>query len=213
MPEDVMPASTAPVVEPNAPTAPAAPTAAEAPAEEGGDIPDELLKIPAVQAVVVGSPPAISTRLDKANDKPEFKVIAENRDALLGAGIGFYQSLSKEWGVMFNSMKISPEDIKAADQQGQLRTIAPDFDLVNHEVAKLGPYHPARNTGAAPALPASATPPQSASGQLPLMPPPPASVQRRLAQQRVMNLNPGAPTSGPAPGAGRLLNQVLKPVT
>jgi hypothetical protein len=92
--------------------------------------------------------------------------------------------------------------------------VAPDFDILNHEVAKLGLNHPIfkAQASAGLAMPASSQPPQAASGSLPLAPPAPASVQRRLMQQRVTNLSGGAPTSGPAPGAGRLLNNILKPV-
>lgn len=204
----------APAVAPTAtPQAPAAPPPA-AGGEEGGGIPDVMLQIPAIQAILAGAPPAVSMRIKGSEDREEVKLIAENKDALLGAGLAFYRSINGELGVMFNSLRVHPEDIKAADQQGKLRTVAPDFDLVNHEVEKLGPDHPVRNaappTGAA--SPTMAAPPQSASGSLPLAPPPPASVQRQIAQKRVMNMQQGAPTSGPAPGAGRLLNSVLKGV-
>jgi hypothetical protein len=38
------------------------------------------------------------------------------------------------------------------------------------------------------------------------------SILRKRQGRRGRGLSPGAPTSGPAPGAGRLLNQVMKPV-
>jgi hypothetical protein len=171
------------------------------------------MQIPAIQAVFVGSPPAMSMTLKGSEDREEVKLLTESKDTLIGLGFGFYRSLDGKTGVMFNGMRIHAEDLKAADKAGKLRTIAPDFDILNHEVAKAGPAgHPVLSakpmTGFA--TPTSAAPPQAASGSLPLMPPPSAAVQRKLAQQRVMNLQPGAPTSGPVPGAGRLLNQVLK---
>ena len=206
-------AAPAPVVEPITPAAPEAPEAEEAAPEAA--LPDALIQIPAVQAVFAGTPPAVSVKMKNTGSRQEIKTIVENKDALLEAGMGFYRSLSGELGVMFNALKVSGEDLKAADKQGTLRSLAPDFDLVNHEVSKLGIDHPAFNTAepvGAPAAPVSAVAPQSAGGQLPLMPPPPAAVQRRLAQQRMKNLTVGAPTSGAAPGAGRILNQILKPV-
>ena len=150
--------------------------------------------------------------IQDAQKREEVQLIAQNKDSLQSAGFAFYRSLSGELGVLFNQMKISGEDIKAADKAGKLRLVAPDFDLVNHQVAKSGANHPAFGATASTGLaqPASSAPPQAASGSMPLAPPAPASVQRRYAQQRVMNLRPGSPTSGPAPGAGRLLNQVLK---
>lgn len=208
-----------PIVEPlasaaaPAAVAPVAPTEST-PAEAGaGGLPPELMQIPAIQAVLVGSPPAMSMTLKGSEDREEVKLLTENKDTLIGLGFGFYRSLDGKTGVMFNGMRIHAEDLKAADKAGKLRTVAPDFDILNHEVAKAGPAgHPVLSakpmTGFA--APTAASPPQAASGSLPLMPPPSAAVQRKLAQQRVMNLQPGAPTSGPVPGAGRLLNQVLK---
>lgn len=210
-------ASTAPVVEPISQSA-APPVEPQTPPETTGelDVPDEIQDIPAVQAVAAGAPPAVSTPLKEAAKREEFKLIADNMESLLQSGIGFYKSLSGQIGVMFNMLKLHPDDLIAADKAGKLSEIAPDFDSVNQKVAGSGINHPIleRNRGAMPSGPAAAASaqsiPQSASGQF--APPAPASVIRKLAAQRVMNMQPGAPTSGPAPGAGRLLNAVLKPV-
>lgn len=207
----------APVVEPlSGGQPPAIPTPTAPPQDEApdADLPEELIKIPAVQAVVAGSPPAVSMRIKGSENRDEVKLLSENKDALMSTGMGFYRSMSGEIGVMFNGMRIHPEDLKAADKAGKLLQVAPDFDTVNHEVSKSGTAHPILNaappTGFAP--PTAAAPPQSASGALPLSPPPPASVARKLAAARVLNTAPGAPTTGPSPGAGRLLNSVLKGV-
>jgi hypothetical protein len=37
-------------------------------------------------------------------------------------------------------------------------------------------------------------------------------MQDKILAQKLSNLPAGAPTSGPKPGEGRLLNQILKPV-
>ena len=173
-----------------------------------------MIKVPALQALLAGAPPAVSMTLKGSEDRDEVKMLAEHKDELLKAGFAFYRSMSGDLGVMYNSLRIHPQDLQAADKQGKLRALAPDFDLVNHEVAKMGLKHPIHfatpPTGLA--APTATTPPQAASGALPLTPPPAAAVQRKLAQARIMNLQPGAPTSGPEPGGGRLLNQVLKGV-
>lgn len=186
------------------------------PAEEMPIAP-ELLKLPAIQAVMVGNPAAISMPVKGSENREEVGLIAKNKDALMAAGMGFYRSISGNLGVMFNGLKIHPDDLIAADKANQLTKLAPDFDKVNHEVGKSGKNHPILQAGAPMAAAASprssAIAPQAASGSLPLVPPAPASVARKLAAQRVMNLSPGAPTSGPAPGAGRLMNQVLRPAT
>lgn len=180
-----------------------------------GELPEELIRIPAVQAVMAGSPPAVSMPLKNADNREEVQVIAENKAALEAAGMGFYRSISGDLGVMFNGLRIHPEDIQAADKAGKLQAVAPDFDAINREVAQSGANHPIlkadRPPAATPIAASAATAPQAASGKLSLVPPAPASVARKLAAQRIMNLQAGAPTSGASPGAGRLLNQVMKP--
>lgn len=209
---------TVPVVEPLNPQAETAPIEpqeeTEQPATEGG-LPSEVLDIPAFQAVAAGKPPAVSTPLKGAENREELTLIADNKPALEEAGFGFYRSMDGSLGVMFNGLRIHPDDLVAADRAGKLTEIAPDFDIVNQSVSKAGIDHPAlsRNRTEVPAgapLPASAMSiPQAASGNF--APPVPASVTRRLTAQRVLNLQPGAPTSGPSPGAGRLMNAVLRP--
>jgi hypothetical protein len=197
-----------------------APAPEEAPAApEVPQIPADLLKVPAFQGLVAGAPPAVSMDLGSAKDREEATLVATHKDVLLASGFGFYRSNDGKKGVLFNSMKIHPEDLVAADKAGKLDHVAPDFDTINHEISKLGDKNPILHAGDPTGLAArtSGTPPQTASGQLPTPPqslPPSASpeAQRKLAMARVMNMQPGAPTSGPEPGAGRILNNVLKPV-
>jgi hypothetical protein len=192
------------------PQAPAAPPEAEAPPP----LPPALLKIPALQALVAGAPPALSMKLKGSEDRDEVKMVTKNAQGLQQAGMGFYQSLNKEFGVMFNALRIHPDDLLAADKQGKLLQVAPDFDTVNHAVSKMGKDHPALHASPPPA--AYATPvsagsaPQMASGKF--MPPIAAAVARKLLQQRIQNMQPSAPTGGPMPGAGVIANQIAKPV-
>jgi hypothetical protein len=202
----------APTVAPSAAT----PPPPETPAEAAQGLPDELLQIPAIQGLLAGAPAAVSMKIKGSEDRDEIALISENKDAVMAAGMGFYKSMSGEIGVMFNALKISPEDLRAADKAGKLETLAPDFDKVNLEISKSGEKHPILNASAPAAQfasPASTqTPPQAASGSLPLVPPAPASVAKKLASQRAANLTPGAPSSGASPGAGRILNSIMKPV-
>jgi hypothetical protein len=100
--------------------------------------------------------------------------------------------------------------------------------VIDHAVAKSGHNNPVLSRTHAPtgfASPTPKAPPQMggqlAPGQAPApaaMSSPsgpqglPAGAQRSLAGARIKALQPGAPTSGPEPGAGRLLNQILRPV-
>lgn len=208
----------APVVEPNenAPEAapevtPEQPQAPQAPPS----LPPEVLKNPAIQGLLAGMPVAVSDQIKAFDKKPVGKLIIENKDALQAAGMGFYRSLSGDTGVLFNQLHIHPEDLLAADKAGKLTQLAPDLDKISHELGKAGKNHPILSAQGAPGAPAAPTPmaaPQSA--QLPPQPSPAAAgdANRKLTQARVMAMTPGAPTSGPAPGQGRLLNSILKPV-
>ena len=176
-------------------------------AEGGVDLPDELIQIPAMQAVVAGSPGAFSAVLSQFEKRPEAKIIASNKDNLMKAGFGLYRSLDGQTGAVFNQLFISPDEIKMADQQGQLQTIAPNFDQLNAEVAGAGANNPVMAEGVRPeGFATGAAAP--ASGPQPMA----ASAQKSVATKRANNLQLGNPTSGPVPGAGRLLNTILKPV-
>jgi hypothetical protein len=57
----------------------------------------------------------------------------------------------------------------------------------------------------------SAPPVAQAGGPAPTAMPP-APTPSRVTTQRKQNLTAGSPTSGPRPGAGRVLNEIMKPV-
>ena len=195
---------------PQPPPSDAASQAGQAPAP----LPEDLVKIPALQAIVAGSPVAVSLHLKGADDRAEVKLVTQHKDALQEAGMAFYKSISGDIGVMYNALRVHPQDLYEADKQGKLLQIAPNFDQVNHTLEKAGIHHPILNaqapTGAMPSATPIAPPQASAGG---MVPPAPSSVIRKIATQRMLNAQPGAPTSGPAPGQGRLLNQILKGAT
>lgn len=205
MPEDIVQPAVPPTsVEPAAGAAPA-------PADKGGDLPDDVLQIPAIQGIMAGAPPAFSADFATFEKLPEAKVIAANKDALMGAGIVFYHARMGNTGVVFNQLKISPEQIKQADEAGQLAQVAPPFQQVNDMIKASGAENPvlsAEMPQEGLASPTAPNVPQTASGAMPA--PAPASVQTKLAGARSKNLQPGSPTSGAKPGSGRLLNAILK---
>ena len=185
-------------------TPPSAEPATKAPASKSG-FSDELLQIPAVQALFAGSPAAFSTPLKEFDNRPEAKVLGDHKDQLMKAGIGFYRSLGGDLGVLFNQLHIAGQDIQEADKQGRLLEVAPPFDQVTEQIMGSGEAHPSLNAqvpGGAKTPAPQAIPPSPA----------PASVQNKQATARLKNVQPGSPTSGPAPGAGRILNNILKPV-
>lgn len=199
-----------PLVEPLS-AATAAPTVeptADAPTKATSGLPSELLQLPAFQALFAGQPPALSASITDFAKRPETKLVADNKAGLMKAGIGFYRSVGGDLGVVFNQMFISGEELKAADSAGQLLEVAPPFDTVSQSVAQSGADNPVLNaqTPSGPRGAPVPTPPQSGGKS------PSAASQRKVTAARVTNIQPGPPTSGPAPGQGRLLASILKPV-
>lgn len=221
----------APIIEPKNEAPEINPEAAPESAEQAPEqpqgapkLPDKLIHIPAIQGLIAGAPPAISANIKDFSKHEYGKLIAENKDLLTQAGLQFYRSLNGEIGVLFNAFHIAPQDIQAADKAGKLHLIAPSFNVVNHAISKAGLGNPTLKKGAGPTggfkTPTLQAPPQAAGTPPPAAPPSaPApqtpisqTLQRQLMAQRGKTLQEGPPSTGPAPGAGRLLNQILKPV-
>jgi hypothetical protein len=191
------------------------------PQEQAAALPHEILKMPTFMALISGAPPALSARIGKGHDdNPAFDVIRKHKGLLQQAGFGFYKSLSGNLGVIYNSLYVHPQDILAADKAGQLQHVAPPADAIHHAIGKSGLANPVLRVNQPPGAPAqqrSITPPQTASGMLPVpseqaTPGPSAGVQNKDQQARLTSLKSGGPLTGPSPGAGRLLNNILKPV-
>lgn len=181
--------------------------------EGGVDLPDELLKLPAMQGLVSGTPGAFSANLAALEKSPEAKLIVANKDNLMKAGMGLYRSLDGATGVVFNQLFHSPDEIKAADAAGQIQAIAPPFDQLNSEIGKSGANNPVLAEGERPTgfkTGASASAPGPIELQSPK--PPSAGVQKSLAGSRSRNMQTPLPAGGPAPGSGKILNSILKPV-
>lgn len=185
------------------------PASPPAPAEDtGGDIPEEVASIPAVQGLLVGQPAAVSARLEEFANRPEGQLIAKNAGALTGAGFGLYRSKAGDTGVLFNQRYVHGEQLKAADLAGTLLELAPSFDAVNQQLSQAGADHPMMNAAAGPEGFAGAPMPQAPTPAGAMPAPAPVSTQRAKAQALV----PQGPISGARPGAGRILNSILKPV-
>ena len=204
----------APVVQPNAPASAANDQAASEPVanaeQAAAGIPDEVLQIPAMSALLQGAPAAFSMPLAGAEKRPEVAAIMGAKDAIFAAGLNTYRSLSGDVGVLFNQMFLPAEELMAADKAGELLKVAPPFDQVNEAVAKapldahpamMAPKHAPAAAQAGPP-----TPPAFSAGKMS------AGGQEKLLAARLKNMQPGPPSSGTKPGAGRLLNQILKPV-
>lgn len=189
----------------------AVPAQAPAPEQAPGasNLPEELVQNPVIQAVMAGSPAGVSGDIKSAQSSEFGQIIAKHSGALQEAGMRFYRSQDGKLGVMFNALKIPPEDIQAADQGGQLQQVAPPFESVEQALLSDPGSNPVLASddpsGAAIQGPRAALP-MPGRGQSG------GATGRQLAGDRRRNLETGSPTSGPRPGAGRILNEILKPV-
>lgn len=178
--------------------------AAPAKAAKGDDtgLPEDVLKLPVINSLLNGSPPAVYAPRDAKI--PEVKVLDKYPKELQAAGFAAYGTSDKENVVFFNQLYVSPEEIKAADAEGTLigQLAIPYEELAaGYENAKLKEGEtPSEALAAAPTVPAGGMPA-----------PAPASVANKLATARIANTAIGSPTSGPTPGQGRILS-ALRPV-
>jgi hypothetical protein len=189
------PAITPADILPKTPDESSVPPASEAVSDSEATIPDDVLAIPAMYGLLRGAPAAISVPIGFKS--PETALIGKHAQDLVNAGMGFYDSEDKSTRVMFNEAYVNAKQLADADKAGKLNQIVVPLEAVNAEVS-------GEEAGASGG--ASVAPVASAPGT-----PPAASAQRKLNTQRVKNLQLGSPTSGPAPGAGRILNNILKP--
>ena len=207
-PEDIHPVAEAPM-----------PAAGEvAPAEEPTErepvLPPEVAQIPAVAALMNGSPPVTYAPLD--SKLPEVQVLSKNAEALKKVGFAAFESQSIPGNfVLFNGLIVKPQEVIDADAAGQLQQMGVPFEqlVASFEAARKGGPAAAGSEVPAEGAPALPAPPGgAAAAPMAVGAPPSAGTQKRLMAARVGNLAPGAPTSGPAPGRGRVLNAISKPV-
>lgn len=176
---------------------PATPEAAPAPTpaapDEGGGIPDAVLEIPEMAAILQGTPPAVWVQ--RQDQSPEVQVVMQNKDALVDAGFGFLGSKDGQTVAFFNQQFVSPEEMQAADNTGKLKEFATAFSDLKASLSG----------ASSEAAPSASAPPQMGAEA------PSAGFEKKLATKRLKNLSGGTPSSGPAPGQGRLLNSILSP--
>jgi len=167
--------------------------------EAKAQIPDEVLQVPAFRALLEGKPPAVSVSIGDAQKHPELQTIETHVEPLLYSGFGLYQAKDGKTVVFYNSQFIDGQAIKLADEKGKLDAVAAPY-------SELKSFFDQNIGEAAPPSQEPTSTPAAFTGT-----PAPASAQNKLATARLKSLSPGSPTSGPAPGQGRVLNAILKP--
>lgn len=184
----------------------AAPQETPAGSEPTTEIPPEVLQIPVMYNLLNGAPPAVW--VERTRKDPEIQTVVKNQKALVDAGFGFYQTKDGKNTVFYNGAYVSPEEIKKEDEAGTLLEKVPNLDSVKQSVDAAVSGTPPEAGSSLPGEPvAQATPSAAVAGGNP----PSSRTMNTLATARVNNLALGSPTSGPVPGRGRILNNILKP--
>lgn len=162
----------------------------EAPSEDTSGVPSEVLELPIMRALLEGSPPALWA--PQGTKGPEIATVLKHGEALNKIGIGFYRSSKSKLDLVFNTRFVDPALIKAADAKNKLKEVAsPLLEVMSQINGAVG--EPVGVTASAAGMPSS------------------APLDTPLNTARLGNLEPGAPTSGPVPGQGRVLSSLLKP--
>lgn len=186
---------------------------AEPAAAEGNapifNLPEEVAKLPVVKRISIGSPPAV--RVEPGQHFPELKAIEDNIPDIVVAGLDFYQSKEGD-SIMFNPLFIGAEELKAADAAGRIKEVIPSYSelmgkkptTMSEEEAK---KQPARRDKLKKDLMNKLGSPTAASEGT-AVPPATAKTQNTIAKSRLPE--PQSPTSGPRPGAGRIINNLLE---
>lgn len=163
-----------------------------------------------MQALFSGSPPAVSMDIKAVEQQPIGQLIAKHAKLLMESGMNFYRSRQGNLGAIFNQLYIQPQQIVDADQKGALTQVAPPLEEVQKAILSNPAENPVLSAQGPPGSPPSPPPnvgaaPAPAGGGG-------AAPQPTVQTARRRNTQLGSPTSGPAPGSGRLLNAILKPV-
>lgn len=164
-----------------------------APAEDNdtSGIPEAVLQMPIFQGLLTGAPAAVYT--PSGTKTPETETVVKYGKELNQAGFGFFRDSKNKLDVFYNTSFLSPEFIKTAAEKGKIPEVASPLSEVNSAVS------------AAIGAPAGGSAPMGGDMSLNLPNTP-------VNTARINNLQPGSPTSGPSPGAGRVLNNLTKPV-
>jgi len=174
----------------------ASPQEPPANSESTAGIPDAVLELPVMLGILNGAPPAVWAETGRKDS--EIQVVVQNVKPLEESGIGFYKSTDGKTTVLYNSAFVAQDELRKRDKAGTLTTDIPKYDAVKQGAESAISGQPPSTLPGAPVTQAAGSPPSS-------------SAQKSLATKRANNLQVGSPTSGPVPGSGRILNNILRP--
>ena len=186
----------------------AAPAAAPAAAPEGGgEIPEPVAQSPVIVAVLTGQVPGVYVR---PLYYPKAIQLAEGHaNDIRNLGLEFYRAQDGAT-VLFNPAQIAPEEVEAADQQGELPELFPDYEQLTGETPTAPPKGAKGFEDMAPGNALSKVRGTPRTMSQPAVPKSSQALQADLSAARVKNVLPSGPVSGSNPVAGRVARAAAK---
>lgn len=189
------------------------PAPAPAPAAQGGaSLPEELLQLPVMQALMAGQPGAVSDNVEQAQNTEFGLAVSKFGKEMQKAGFGFYLANDGQLGVIFNQLYVNPEDILAADNAGTIQELAPPVAQVEQGILSDPGANPVLGDVAPPGAAAPVRATGGSSGGAAAVPAASGPGNAALAAKRRQNVQTKGPTDSARPAAGKILNDILKPV-
>lgn len=197
--------------------APSEPSTSKSPTDVFPNLPQEVKGVPLVEWLAVGEPPAV--RIESGQYFPELEPLGKHLPEVIKGGLDVYKAQSGDT-VFFNPLFISEQELQVADQEGTLPQAVPSYsELSGSKPQQMTPEKFDELLNQSEDLqirlkelstPGDEVEEPEPAAEPSAIPQSPAMLQNNLAAQRARQLIPGAPTSGPSPGAGRLLSGILK---
>lgn len=185
----------------------AATPATPPPATGGGEIPKDVSSNPVVVAILTGSVPGVHVR--PLYYPTAAKLAKEYGSDIQDLGLDFYPTLDGGTA-LYNPAQISTEELEAADSQGKLSEILPDYEQLTGEAPAVPPkgMKGFESMGADQMLSKVQGTPRTVS-QTPV-PKPSQALQANLSAARIKNMLPSGPVSGTNPVAGQVSRAAAK---
>lgn len=169
--------------------------------------PDEAAQIPPVKQIVEGEIPGVYVNASEKDD-PLWSFLKINLPVIGKLGLGVYKSADSSKVALFNPETVP--DIKSLDAQGQLDSQLVPFSQFAGQKVDLGALRGQPKTEATGSTTDLGVQPAASPTPAQPIPSTPPATGKKLATTRLANLTPDQPTEGPRPGAGRLINGLLK---
>jgi len=184
--------------------APAPVSAAPAP-DASAELPEAVSKNPVVVSILTGSIPGVVVR---PLYYPEaYELGSKHAQDIQNLGLSFYAAQDGSTA-LYNPVQISEEELVAADQEGVLHQLLPDYEQLTGETPSTPPKGVEGFSGPGDLLQTAGTPATMSQGPAPQVD---RDLQSKLNTARVKNVLPSGPVSGKYPVSGATTRALATP--